>query len=253
MLHYPHGPPPSLPKSPSPGIRYVHRWRRQSNVQPRQFHRNVFFNVGLLASSVMPCTKLVHRLLSPAGKSYAFDSRASGYGRGEGSATVILKRLDDAIRDGDPIRAVIRGSGLNQDGKTDTITTPSQEAQEELIRRVYHKAGLDPAQTAYFEAHGTGTPTGDPIEARAVASVFKDVRTKQHPLRIGSVKTNVGHTETTSGLASIIKVVLALEKRQIPPSINFETPNELIHLEEWNLKASSSFHSARNHDHTNSR
>jgi acyl transferase domain-containing protein len=179
------------------------------------------------------------RLLSPAGKSYAFDSRASGYGRGEGSATVILKRLDDALRDGDPIRAVIRGSGLNQDGKTDTITTPSQEAQEELIRAVYRKAGLDPSHTAYFEAHGTGTPTGDPIEARAVASVFKDKRTREQPLRIGSVKTNVGHTETASGLASIIKVALALEKGQIPPSINFEKPNEQLHLEEWNMKASS--------------
>jgi len=180
------------------------------------------------------------RLLSPAGKSYAFDSRASGYGRGEGSATVILKRLDDALRDGDPIRAVIRGSGLNQDGKTDTITTPSQEAQEELIRTVYRKAGLDPSQTAYFEAHGTGTPTGDPIEARAIASVFKDCKTREQPLLIGSVKTNVGHTETSSGLASIIKVALALEKRQIPPSINFEKPNEQLHLEEWNLKVSRS-------------
>ena len=176
------------------------------------------------------------RLLSPAGKSFAFDSRASGYGRGEGSATVILKRLDDALRDGDPIRGVIRGSGLNQDGKTDTITTPSQEAQEELIRRVYQKAGLDPLQTAYFEAHGTGTPTGDPIEARAIASVFKKGRTREQPLRIGSVKTNVGHTETSSGLASIIKVALALEKGQIPPSINFDKPNEQLHLDDWNLK-----------------
>ena len=178
------------------------------------------------------------RLLSAAGKSYAFDSRATGYGRGEGSATVILKRLDDAIKDGDPIRAVIRGSGLNQDGKTDTITTPSQEAQEELIRSVYQKAGLDPMHTAYFEAHGTGTPTGDPIEARAVASVFKGVRTREQPLQIGSVKTNIGHTETSSGLASIIKVAMALEKGQIPPSINFEKPNEQLHLDEWNLKAS---------------
>jgi acyl transferase domain-containing protein len=179
-----------------------------------------------------------HRLLSPAGKSYAFDSRASGYGRGEGSATVIIKRLDDALRDGDPIRGIIRGSAVNQDGKTETITTPSQEAQEELIRLCYHRAGLDLAETTYFEAHGTGTPTGDPIEARAIASVFKDTRPSDEPLRIGSVKTNIGHCETASGLASIIKVAMALERGQIPPSINFEQPNPSIHLEKWNLKAS---------------
>nr|WOL36632.1 highly reducing polyketide synthase [Pseudogymnoascus verrucosus] len=176
------------------------------------------------------------RLISTSGKSYSFDSRASGYGRGEGSATVILKRLEDALRDNDPIRAVIRGSGCNQDGKTDTITTPSQIAQEVLMRKVYETSGLNPTQTTYFEAHGTGTPTGDPIECRAVASVFQDSRPRDEPLRIGSVKANVGHTETTSGLASIIKVALALENNQIPPSANFENPNPDIDFETCNLK-----------------
>lgn len=176
------------------------------------------------------------RLLSPAGKSYAFDHRASGYGRGEGSATVIVKRLDDALRDGNPIRAIIRGSGVNQDGKTETITTPSKEAQEDLIRSCYQTAGLDPSETAYVEAHGTGTPTGDPIEARAIASVFENKAFREEPVRLGSVKTNIGHTETASGLASIIKVALALEKGQIPPSINFEKPNEKLQLDKWGLK-----------------
>ncbi|KAK3904486.1 hypothetical protein C8A05DRAFT_13641 [Staphylotrichum tortipilum] len=175
-------------------------------------------------------------LISKDGKSYAFDSRANGYGRGEGSATLVLKRLDDALRDGDPIRAVIRESGLNQDGKTETITTPSGEAQEALIRECYRRAGLDPGQTAYFEAHGTGTPTGDPIEVAAVASVFRDSMTDEQPLRIGSVKTNIGHTETASGVAAIIKVALALEKGQIPPSINFEKPNAKLKLDEWRIK-----------------
>ncbi|KAI1134071.1 putative FSP1 [Hypoxylon sp. FL0543] len=172
--------------------------------------------------------------LSGDGKSYAFDARANGYGRGEGVATVVIKRLRDAIAAGDPIRAVIRETMLNQDGKTETITSPSQEAQEALIRGCYSKAGIDPLSTQYFEAHGTGTPTGDPIEARAVASVFKPGRTEA--LRIGSIKTNVGHTEATSGLASLIKVVLALEKGAIPPSINFETPNPKLALDEWRLK-----------------
>lgn len=178
------------------------------------------------------------RLLGKDGKSFAFDSRANGYGRGEGSATVILKRLDDALRDGDPIRAIIRESGVNQDGKTETITTPSGEAQEALIRACYQKAGLDPTHTTYFEAHGTGTPTGDPIEARAIASVFSHGRASDEPLRVGSVKTNIGHTETASGVAAIIKVALALEKGQIPPSINFKNPNDKLNLEEWKLKVS---------------
>ena len=98
---------------------------------------------------------------------------------------------------------------------------------------------MDPAETTYFEAHGTGTPTGDPIEVTAIASVFKDTRTGDRPLRIGSVKTNIGHTETASGLAAVIKVVLALENRQIPPSINFEKPNDKLRLGEWNLKVGS--------------
>ena len=144
----------------------------------------------------------------------------------------MLKRLDEALRDGDPIRSVIRASGSNQDGRTDT----SQEAQQQLIRAVYEKSGLDPAHTAYFEAHGTGTPTGDPIEARAIASVFQERKTKGQPLLIGSVRTNVGHTETSSGLASVIKVTKALEKGRIPPSLNYEKPNERLHFDECNMK-----------------
>ena len=167
---------------------------------------------------------------------YSFDSRANGYGRGEGIASIVLKRLDDAIKAGDPIRAVIRETHLNQDGKTETITSPSPKAQERLIRSCYQKAGLSPRAVQYFEAHGTGTPTGDPIEANAVASVFQQGKSANDPLFIGSVKTNLGHTEPTSGLASLIKVTLALERGVIPPSINFEKPNKRLSLDEWNLK-----------------
>ncbi|KAL7817789.1 polyketide synthase [Trichoderma gracile] len=171
--------------------------------------------------------------LSADGKSYAFDSRASGYGRGEGVATIVMKRLSDALAAGDPIRAVIRSSLLNQDGKTETITTPSLEAQIDLIRQCYARAGLDPRDTQYFEAHGTGTQAGDTIEARAIATVFSY---NQDPLLIGSIKTNIGHTEAASGLASIIKTALALEKGVIPASINFEKPNPKLSLEDWHLK-----------------
>lgn len=171
--------------------------------------------------------------MSGDGKSNAFDSRASGYGRGEGVATLVVKRLKDALAAGNPIRAVIRESLLNQDGKTETITTPSLEAQENLIRGCYRKAGLDPRDTQYFEAHGTGTQAGDTTEARAIATVFGSDR---EPLLIGSIKTNVGHTEAASGLASIIKTVLAMEKGIIPSSINFEKPNPKLALEIWNLR-----------------
>lgn len=179
------------------------------------------------------------RFLSPDGKSFAFDSRANGYGRGEGVATIVIKRLKDAVAAGDPIRAVIRETLLNQDGKTDTITTPSRAAQEALIRDCYRKAGVDPLDTQYLEAHGTGTQIGDPLEAQAIADVFRFGRSAQTPLRIGSVKTNIGHTEPTSGLASIIKVALALEHGIIPPSLNFEKPNPRLDLDEWRLKVAT--------------
>ncbi|WYZ36244.1 hypothetical protein EsH8_XI_000127 [Colletotrichum jinshuiense] len=178
--------------------------------------------------------------LSPDGKCFAFDSRANGYGRGEGVATIVIKRLKDAIAAGDPIRAVIRETLLNQDGKTETLTSPSQAAQEELMRECYSKAGIDPLSTQYFEAHGTGTATGDPIEAGAIAAVFQGHRrTAQGALRVGSIKTNIGHTEATSGLASVIKVVLAMERGKIPPTINFKTPNPKLVLEEWRIKVAT--------------
>lgn len=155
-------------------------------------------------------------------------------------ATLVIKRLQDAISAGDPIRAVIRETALNQDGKTETITSPSQAAQEALMRDCYAKAGLDPNGTQYFEAHGTGTATGDVIEANAIASVFKSRNGRDvEALRVGSVKTNVGHTEATSGLASLIKVILAMEKGLIPPSINFDKPNPKLSLDEWGIKVAT--------------
>ncbi|KAF4965337.1 hypothetical protein FSARC_6852 [Fusarium sarcochroum] len=178
-------------------------------------------------------------MLSPDGRSYAFDSRANGYGRGEGVATIVIKRLSDALAANDPIRAVIRETALNQDGKTDTITTPSATAQVELMRECYRRAGLDPRGTQYFEAHGTGTPTGDPIEAGAMAAIFgagEGRDNEEYYLRIGSVKTNVGHTEAASGLAAMVKGVLCLEKGLIPPTVNYETPNPKLKLDEWRLK-----------------
>ncbi|KAE8852240.1 hypothetical protein HRS9122_02527 [Pyrenophora teres f. teres] len=197
---------------------------------------SVVTGANLMLNPDMFITMSSIALISKDGRSFAFDSRANGYGRGEGVATIVLKRLDDAVRDGDPIQAVIKEIGLNQDGKTETITTPSQAAQIELMQRVYKKAGLDPKDTGYFEAHGTGTPTGDPLEVGAIAAVFKNSRPTDTPLPIGSIKPNVGHTECASGLASIVKVVKAIEKGLIPPAANLETINPKLKLEEWNLK-----------------
>lgn len=168
------------------------------------------------------------RLLSAEGQSFAFDDRSDGYGPGEGTGVVILKPLKAAIRDGDPIRAVIRNSGINQDGRTNGITMPSEEAQAVLARTTYENAGLDPADTTYVEAHGTGTAVGDPIETRVIHSVFGKNRSAARPLYIGSVKSNIGHLEEASGIVAIIKAAMMLERGIILPNSGFVKANPNI-------------------------
>lgn len=131
-------------------------------------------------------------MLSHTSKSYSFDHRANGYSRGEGFGILILKRLKDALRDGNTIRAVIRSTGSNQDGHTPGITMPSSVSQEVLIRETYEKAGLSMEPTRYFEAHGTGTPVGDPLEATALGAAFRKIRKNDDPLIVGAVKSNIG-------------------------------------------------------------
>ncbi|KAJ5644416.1 hypothetical protein N7507_010427 [Penicillium longicatenatum] len=181
-------------------------------------------------------------MLSPDSRSHSFDHRANGYGRGEGTGTLILKRLRDAIRDGDTIRAVVRATGSNQDGLTPSgIMQPSGASQAQLIRRTYEKAGLSMEPTSFFEAHGTGTPVGDPIECNAIGEAFRGMRRCsspgiQEPLIVGAVKSNIGHLEGASGIAAIIKTIMVLEKGLIPPNANFERLNPKIDLEFLNLK-----------------
>ncbi|KAH8817121.1 putative polyketide synthase [Xylogone sp. PMI_703] len=174
--------------------------------------------------------------LGPDGKCHTFDSSANGYGRGEGVASIILKPLDTALRDNDPIRAIVRGTATNHDGKTPGISLPSQKAQEDLIRSAYHSAGLDMSDTGYFEAHGTGTQAGDPIETGAIGNTIGIAKSPEDPLLIGSIKTNIGHLEGASGIAGIIKAVLILEKGLIPASLGFENPNPKIRFKDYNLK-----------------
>lgn len=181
--------------------------------------------------------KTFYSLLSERGVTYAFDHRAkSGFARGEGTGCLILKPLSRAIEDNDKIWSVIRNTGINQDGRTVGITAPNPKAQEQLIREVYAKAGIDPRECGFVEAHGTGTKVGDPLEATAIHSVFGEGRTPRSPLFIGSVKSNIGHLEPTSGIVSMIKASLMLDKGFILPNANFEAENEAIPLAKWNMK-----------------
>ncbi|KAI0467673.1 hypothetical protein F4859DRAFT_525103 [Xylaria cf. heliscus] len=172
--------------------------------------------------------------LSPDSRSYSFDHRANGYARGEGVIALVLKPVRNAIKDGDMIRAVIRSTGTNQDGRTSSLTQPSPEAQEELIRHVYKKSNLSFEPTRYVEAHGTGTPVGDPIEMKAIGKAFRLYRSIEDPLYVGSVKANIGHLEGCSGLAGIIKSIMILEKGIIVPNALFQRPNDKIDVDFYN-------------------
>jgi acyl transferase domain-containing protein len=175
-------------------------------------------------------------MLSPEGKCKAFDASADGFVRGEGAGMVLMKRLSDALADGDPIHAVILGSSVNQDGHTNGISLPSPEAQARLVREACLDAGVAPSQIGFVEAHGTGTAVGDPIEANALGEALCADRSPEDPLLVGSVKTNLGHLETASGIAGLIKAVLVLKHKQIPPSLHFEKPNPHIDFEALKLR-----------------
>ncbi|KAL8732943.1 MAG: hypothetical protein Q9181_003765 [Wetmoreana brouardii] len=175
--------------------------------------------------------------LSPDARCYSFDHRASGYARGEGFGVLVLKPLNRAVRDGDTIRALIRSTGINQDGHTTGgITQPSKDLQASLIKDTYKRAGLNMKTTRFFEAHGTGTFIGDPIEAAAMGQCFRSLRSPEDPLYIGAVKSNVGHLEGSSGIAGLIKAILAVEKGVIPPNTNFEKLNSQIDADFLHLK-----------------
>ncbi len=170
-------------------------------------------------------------MLSPRGQCHTFDERADGFVPGEGVGVVVLKRLSHALRDNDRVHGVIKGSVLNQDGKTNGITAPSAQSQTELAVELYRRTGIDPATITYVEAHGTGTKLGDPIEVKALADAFRPHTDRTQFCAIGSVKTNIGHTSAAAGVASLIKVLQALKHEQIPPSLNFSRANPLLEIE----------------------
>ncbi|PSF37367.1 beta-ketoacyl synthase [Aphanothece hegewaldii CCALA 016] len=167
-------------------------------------------------------------MLAADGRCKTFDAAADGFVRAEGCGTIVLKRLADARTDGDQILAVIRGSAMNQDGRSSGLTVPNGPSQQAVIRQALENANVSPQQVSYIEAHGTGTALGDPIEIGALGTVFGKNRTFDSPLLVGSVKTNFGHLEAAAGIAGLIKVVLSLQHQKIPPHLHFQTPNPYI-------------------------
>ena len=183
-------------------------------------------NVMLSAKTAMTFSHA--HMLAPDGRCKTFDAAADGYVRGEGCGVVVVKRLDDAIRDGDQIRAVIRGSSINQDGASGGLTVPNGVAQQRVIDEALERAGVAAADVDYLEAHGTGTSLGDPIEVQAAGAALGNGRDAGQPLLIGSVKTNIGHLEAAAGIAGLIKVILSLEHEVLPQHLHFQNPSPHI-------------------------
>ncbi|KAI1117885.1 hypothetical protein F5Y14DRAFT_402316 [Nemania sp. NC0429] len=198
------------------------------SVQNRDCNAAIVAGSNLNMTPITTAAMTQEGIMSPEGSCKTFDARADGYGRGEAVNAIYIKPLSDAIRDGNPIRAVIRNTGVNQDGQSTGLFATSIEAQEALMRKAYADVGLNPAETAMVECHGTGTPVGDPVEAISVGNVFGEPK----GIYIGSVKPNLGHSEASAGISSLMKAVLALEHKIIPPNIKFEVPNPRIPFEE---------------------
>ncbi len=189
--------------------------------------------VNLILTPDLTITFSKARMMAPDGKCKAFDDAADGYVRGEGCGMVVLKRLEDARREGDNILAIIRGSGVSQDGKSNGLTAPNGRAQERAINAALAQAELSPGDIQYIEAHGTGTALGDPIEVTALSHVFND---NPAPVRVGSAKSVIGHLEAAAGIAGVIKTVLALQNHRIPPTLNINKPNQQVDWDNINIK-----------------
>ena len=187
--------------------------------------------VNLLLSPELSITFSQAGMLSPDGQCKAFDASANGYVRSEGCGVVVLKRLSQALADNDNILAVVRGTAINQDGASSGLTAPNQLSQSAVIQRALSMAKVSPNEVSYVEAHGSGTSLGDPIEVKAIEAVYGQQRDENNPLVIGSVKTNIGHTEAASGIAGLIKVVLSMQNKYIPPHLHFKELNPHMTLD----------------------
>jgi len=191
--------------------------------------------VNLILTPELTITFSQARMLSPDGRCKTFDASADGYVRGEGCGVVVLKRLSDALRDGDNILALIRGSAVNQDGRSNGLTAPNGLAQQDVIRQALANAQIAPHQIGYVEAHGTGTPLGDPIEIASLRAVLEDGGSNNRVF-VGSAKTNIGHLESAAGIAGLIKSVLALQNEALPPHLHLKEINPYLSLEDSRLE-----------------
>src|SRR5215204_1715335 len=192
--------------------------------------------VNLLLSPAVTRSFDQAHAMSPTGRCHSFDASADGFVRGEGCGAVVLKRLTDALRDGDRVLAVVRGSAVSQDGRSNGLMAPNPAAQMAVLRAAYANAGVAPREVDYVEAHGIGTLLGDPIEARALGTVLGRGRRETSPLLIGTAKSNLGHLEAASGIAGLIKTVLAVHRCHIPANLHFENPNPHIPFADLRLK-----------------
>jgi phthiocerol/phenolphthiocerol synthesis type-I polyketide synthase C len=219
-----HGPSLSIDTACSSSLAAVHL--ACSSLKRFECSFAIVGGVNLILRPDLTITFSKAQMMSRSGRCRTFDASADGYVRGEGCGVVVLKRLEDANRDGDRVLAVIRGSALNHDGRSNGLTAPSGIAQEAVITAALRDAGVSAEEVSYVEAHGTGTPLGDPIEIRALSKAYGCVR--EQPLPVGSVKTNVGHLEAAAGIAGLIKVVLSLQHQQLPAHLHWREPNPHI-------------------------
>jgi malonyl CoA-acyl carrier protein transacylase len=220
------------------------------SLRTRECNLCVVGGVNLILTPELHISFSQAQMMSPEGHCKTFDADADGYVRGEGCGVVILKRLADALEDQDNILAIIRGSAINQDGLSNGITAPYGPSQQAVIRQALKNAAVTPAEISYVEAHGTGTPLGDPIEVKSLKTVLMEGRLPNQPCYLSSVKTNIGHLELAAGIAGLIKVVLSLHNKQIPPHLHFKKLNPYIkigdtpfiiptELQEWNIDQGS--------------
>lgn len=210
-----------------------------SALRNKECHLALAGGVNLLLLPDMNINLSKAHMLSPKGRCHTFDDKADGYIRSDGCGVVVLKRLRDAQKDGDPVLAIIRGSAINQDGRTSGLTAPNGPSQEEVIRAALAVGSVDAHSISYVEAHGTGTSLGDPIEMGALNRTYGQGREVQDALWVGSVKTNIGHTEAAAGVAALIKVVLALGKQHLPTHLHFEKANPHLGLSRLPVKITS--------------
>jgi acyl transferase domain-containing protein/acyl-CoA synthetase (AMP-forming)/AMP-acid ligase II/acyl carrier protein len=224
-----HGPSLTLDSACSSSLVTVHLACRA--LRRRDCNVALAGGVNLILTPEMTIALSHARMMSPTGRCKAFDASADGYVRGEGCGLIVLKRLSEAVAAGDRVLGIIRGTAVNQDGRTNGLVAPSGRAQEACIRAALAEASLRPRQISYVEAHGTGTALGDPIEVQALVAALGTERDAERPLLVGSVKTNIGHLESAAGIAGLMKTVLALQHGVIPPHLHLKKLNKLLGVE----------------------